>query len=354
MSTNFKPLTDQVAEKLNAQIKDGSSIFQRKNNEPLIMPFNPGSGKNYREAAALVLLMQARPDPRWMSLKNASFNKWPVAKDEKGTLISFYKTSEMQQVVNDKGELQTHENGKPKMESVKLKESILATAFLFNGAQLKNIPAYEPKGPAVAIDRAKVILENAKPETKLQQKDFATEPAYLAACLKEMAGNQVAGKAGESGIADALKTNLAAIFISAELQLPYDIGDDIGYLDSWSQLIREKPAELFKAANDAQKVADHVIRFEKKKEQEQTALLTLSKGDVIAYKGDTIKVLEILKGKTAQVENSDGAKFKVGPKDGLYTALVNARNNPQQQEAAVHEMKPAAEKGSENNYAIAR
>jgi len=349
MSTNFKPLTDQVAEKLNAQIKDGTSIFQR-GDRPLIMPFNPGSGKNYREAAALILLMRDMNDPRWMSLKNANFNKWPVAKDEKGTLISFYKTSEMQQVVNDKGELQTHENGKPKMGSVKLKESILATAFLFNGAQLKNIPAYEPKDPAVAIDRAKVILENAKPETKLQQKDFASEPAYYSAALKEMAGNKVAEKTGESGIADALKTNLAAIFISAELQLPYAIGDDAGYLNSWSQLISEKPAELFKAANDAQKVADHIIRFEKKKEQEQTALLTLSKDDVIAYKGNVFKVLDVLKGKTVQLEDADGAKFKVGPKDGLYTALVNAKNNPQQREAVVHEMKPQ----EEPNYAVSR
>jgi hypothetical protein len=61
-------------------------------------------------------------------------------------------------------------------------------------------------------------------------------------------------------------------------------------------------------------------------------------------------VLEILKGKTAQVENGDGAKFKVGPKDGLYAALVSAKNSPQQREAVVHEMK----KQEESNYAIAR
>ena len=349
--SNFKPLTDQVAEKLNTQIKDGTSVFQR-DEQPLIMPFNPGSGKNYREAAALVLLMQNRPDPRWMSLKNASFNNWPVNKGEKGTLISFYKTSEMQPVVNEKGEPEMNDKGKPKMQSVKLKESVLATSFLFNGAQL-SIPAYEPKEPALAIDRAKMILENAKPESKLQQADFASEPAYLAAALKEMAGNKIAEKASDSNIADALKTNLAAIFISADLQLPYDIGDDVGYLNAWSQLIKEKPAELFKAANDAQKVADHVIRFEKKKEQELTVATTLNKGDVIAYKGDTIKVLDILRGKVAQVENSGGDKYKVSPKDTLYTSLVNAKNN-QQETAVVREMNPAAEKENEQNYAMAR
>ena len=164
-----------------------------------------------------------------------------------------------------------------------------------------------------------------------------------------MAENKIAEKASESGIADALKTNLATIFISADLGLPYDIGDHVGYLESWSQLIKEKPAELFKAANDAQRIADHVIRFEKKKEQQQTAATTLNKGDVIAYKGDTIKVLEILRGKVAQVENSDGAKFKVSPKDGLYAKYLDAKNNTQQ-EAVVHEMKPQ----EEHNYAVAR
>jgi len=348
MSTNFKPLTDQVAEKLNAQIKEGTSIFQR-DDQPLIMPYNPGSGKNYREAAGLILLMQNRPDPRWMSLKNANFQNWPVAKEEKGTLISFYKTSEMQAVTENGQQVMT-DKGKPKMQSVKLDEAVLTTAFLFNGAQLKNIPAYEPKDPALAIDRAKLILENAKPESKLKQQDFASEPAYYAAALKEMAENKIAEKASESSIADALKANLAAIFISADLQLPYDIGNDVGYLNSWSQLIKEKPAELFKAANDAQRITDHVIRFEKKKEQEQTASATLNKGDVIAYKGDSIKVLEILRGKVAQVENSDGAKFKVGPKDGLYAALLDAKNSPKQQEAVVHEMKQQ----EEQPYAIAR
>jgi len=112
------------------------------------------------------------------------------------------------------------------------------------------------------------------------------------------------------------------------LNLPFELGEYVGYIQSWSQLIKEEPAELFKAANDAQYIADKVIGLEKKRASEQALTTVLNKGDEISYKGDTIKVLAILRGKTAQVENSDGAKFKVGPKDGLYAALVNAKNNP--------------------------
>lgn len=339
MSNNFKPLSEQVADRLIQQLKDGNSIFQQNDGPPLIMPFNASTGKNYRGAPALVLLLKQEPDPRWMTLEQGNFTKNNVMKDEKGTLISFYKTHEMQPMVED-GKPVLKENGKPKMASVKLDEPVLATAFVFNAKQLKNMPDLATilaERQTVPIDeRIKSIMENSgvDPQTS----------------LRSIAEKLIAEKPNESAVKDALKANIAALFMSAELQLPFELGDHVGYIQPWAQLIKEEPAELFKAANDAQKIADKVIGFEKKRISEQQTSATLNKGDVIAYKGDTIKVLAILKGKTAQVENADGAKFKVGPKDGLYTALVNAKNNPQQQEAIVHEIK----KQEEPNYAIAR
>ena len=66
MSNNFKPLSEQVAGRLIEQLKDGNSIFQQNDGQPLIMPFNASTGKNYRGAPALVLLLKQEPDPRWM------------------------------------------------------------------------------------------------------------------------------------------------------------------------------------------------------------------------------------------------------------------------------------------------
>jgi antirestriction protein ArdC len=219
-------------------------------------------------------------------------------KNEKGTLISFYKTHEFQPQTVD---------GKQKNVSVKLDEPVLTTAFLFNAKQLKDMPPLEPKAP-------KTIAE----------------PDLRAAVEKI-----IAEKPNESSIKDALKTNIAVLFLSAELQKPFELGDHIGYIQPWSQLLKEEPAELFKAANDAQYIADKLLKSELAK--------TLNKGDVINYKGDSIKVLSILKGKTAQLEYPDGKKQKVGPKDGLYSALIDAKNN-------IREMKPQ----EETQYAIAR
>ena len=162
--------------------------------------------------------------------------------------------------------------------------------------------------------------------------------------MRSVAEKIIAEKPNESSIKDALKANIAALFLSAELRQPFELGDHIGYIQSWSQLLKEEPAELFKAANDAQYIADKILAPEKKRE----VVTALNKGDVIDYKGESIKVQAILKGKTAQIEYPDGKKQKVGPKDGLYAALINAKNGIQ--EATVRDMKPQ----EENQYAQAR
>jgi antirestriction protein ArdC len=346
MSNNFKPLTDQVAEKLIRQLKDGNSVFQQNDGKPLIMPFNASTGKNYRGAPALVLLLKQEPDPRWMTLEQGNFTKNNVMKDEKGTLISFYKTRDMQPVVEG-GKPVMKDNGKPKMASVKLDEPVLTTAFVFNAKQLKDMPDLQ----TVLAERQKILPEDRIKEiianSGLSTEKLGDSPQ---AAVRAIAETIIAEKPNESSIKDARKANIATLFMSAELNLPFELGDHIGYVEPWSLLIKEEPAELFKAANDAQYIADKVLGLEKKRAVEQQAATTLNKGDVIAYKGDTIKVLAILKGKTAQVENGDGAKFKVGPKDGLYAALVAAKNGTQKQEAVVHEMKPK----EEPDYAIAR
>ena len=346
MNNNFKPLSEQVAGRLIQQLNDGNSIFQQNDAKPLIMPFNASTGKNYRAAPALVLLLKQEPDPRWMTLEQGNFKKNNVNQGEKGTLISFYKTHDMQPEMKD-GQPVLKENNKPKMVSVKLEEPVLTTAFVFNAKQLKDMPdlgtVMAERKTAPTDERIKAIVENSGVSTD----QLGDSPQ---AALRAITENIIAEKPNESSIKDALKANIATLFLSAELQLPFELGDHVGYVPSWSQLIKDEPAELFKAANDAQYLADKVLGLEKKRTNERQATATLNKGDVIAYKNDTIKVLAILKGKTAQVENADGAKFKVGPKDGLYAALVNARNHPQQQEAVVHEMK----KQEEPNYAIAR
>jgi antirestriction protein ArdC len=260
MSKNFKPLSEQVADKLIQQLKDSNSIFQKTDARPLIMPFNANTGKNYSGVPALILLLKQEPDPRWLTLEQGNFSKNNVMKDEKGTLISFYKTRDMQPLIENGKEV-LKENGKPKMVSVKLDEPVLTTAFLFNAKQLKDMPelaaVLAERAGTPTEERIKAIIENSE----LNADQLGQSPQ---SAIRAIAENIIAAKPNESSIKDALKANIATLFISAELQIPFEIGDHTGYTQSWQQLLKEEPAELFKAANDAQKIAEKVIGLEKK------------------------------------------------------------------------------------------
>ena len=65
---------------------------------------------------------------------------------------------------------------------------------------------------------------------------------------------------------------------------------------------------------------------------------------MIPYKNAEYKVLAILKGKTAQMQElNTGNKFKLGPNDNLYGSLIKARNNPVALENALeNELNPVA------------
>jgi len=150
-------------------------------------------------------------------------------------------------------------------------------------------------------------------------------------------------------------------------------------------LLKEEPGELFKAASDAQKIVDHVMAFEKKVEIEQQAETSetiengqaheqspseteqsaqrnpnkLETGDVIRYKGNEFTVLSEQKNKVLKVQDASGDKFNLKPKDGLYSALLHAKNNPleasQEMEQGISEEESMnQEQEEETDYSISR
>jgi len=374
MPTNFKPLHEQIAEKLIAELKAGTSPFQKPwtddNSAGYFTPLNPTTGKNYRGMNALWLAMQDREDPRWMTLKQASFNHWTVEKGSKATLINFVKQTDIRPVLDEKGQPVLKENGKPQTQTVKLDKPIITTAFVFNGEQIKGIPewkeAYAEKIAAqqwTPIERAEMILADSKAEIRhggneafyrtsgdfiqLPKKEqFDAAAKYYATALHELghwSGHEsrldrpMNDKFGTPDYArEELRAEIASLMIGSELNIGHDFGQHAAYVDNWIEVLEKEPNEIFKASADAQKIFDFVLGFEQKREQQLEAaeivnLKTLNAGDVIPYNDKTYTVGETVKGKTS-VTDEDGKKTKVSPKDGLYNSLLNARNNPQAQE----------------------
>jgi antirestriction protein ArdC len=403
MST-YKPLSEQIAGRMIMDIKNGTSVFQRPNNSlNSALPFNIESGHKYAGPSALVLLMQKRDDPRWGTSNQANRNHTAVMKGATGTLINFMTQFEYQKVVDEKGEPVMKENGKQRTERVKLDEPKRVDAWLFNGEQMRNMPKWEKEPMELSpAERAQLILENSKAVIEHggddmyydrdlgaiiipEKEQFANPEQYYAEALHQLAHQtyQTEGlnrdgdlHAGEM-VSEELRTNLASLFLSKELNLPYDLNEHVGYLNSWSVLLKEEPGELFKAASDAQKIVDRIIGFEQKIEVQQavenevaneqnTAQETvksnpnkLETGDVIRYKGNEFTVLSEQKNKVLKVQDASGDKFNLKPKDGLYSALLHAKNNPLEQSQEMEqgmgeEETMNQEQEEETNYSISR
>ena len=373
MSTPFKPLSEQIASKMIADLKAGTSIFQRPNNSMnSALPFNIESGHRYAGPSALVLLMQKRDDPRWATSNQANRNHTAVVKGATGTLINFMSSYEYQKVVDGEGQPVLKENGKQRTERVKLDEPKQVEAWLFNGEQLRKLAKWEKEPMDLSPSaRAQVILDNSRAVIEHggddmfydthsdtialpEMEQFKNPEQYYAEALHQLAhwtaaedrlNRPVEGGADQSLMArEELRTNLASFFLSKELNLPYDLNDHIGYLNSWSQLLKEEPAELFKAASDAQKIIDHIMAFEQKVEEKLEVVhenevtegkqqsggdlqkfnpQRLSKGEVIPHNGTEFKVLAELKNNVYQMQDlADNRKFKMSPKSGLFASLI--------------------------------
>lgn len=387
MSTSFKPLSEQIAGKMIADLKAGTSIFQLSNNSiNSALPFNIESGHRYAGPSALVLLMQKRDDPRWATSNQANRNHTAVVKGATGTLINFMSNYEFQKVVDEHGEPVLKENGKQRTERVKLEEPKQVDAWLFNGEQMRKLPKWEKEPMELSpAERAQVILDNSKAviehggddmfyDTRSdvivlpEMEQFKDAQQYYAEALHQLAhwtaapdrlNRPLEGSADQSmTIREELRTNLASVFLSKELNLPYALNDHVGYVNSWAAILKDEPAELFKAASDAQKIVDHILGFEQKIEEKlevaaekevmvgaavaQDAPVAadvdtsfdrskLHKGEIIPHNGTDFKVVAELKNKVYQMQDMGSErKFKMSSKDALFTELLEARNNSQE------------------------
>lgn len=372
MSKQFKPVHEQFAEKLIAELKAGTSPLQKPvkdNGQPaFVLPLNPTTGKKYRGMNALILGTKGFDDPRWMTANHARFAGYLVKEGSKGTLIDFSKKTDIQAIRTVDGQKIKDDEGKTQTKTVEFDKAVKAKAFLFNGEQINDIPPLaefvkekeagqkltpnEQAEKLLADSKAVIVhggneafYDRAKDEIHLPEKDqFENETKYYTAALHQLAhwtghesrlNRPMEGKFGSIDYArEELRASIAAMMVGAELKTGHNFGQHIAYASNWVKILKDEPYEIFRASRDAQKIADLMIIAEQKREIKETAsekanLTTLNKGDIIPYKNAKYEVLAVLKGKTAQMlEQNSGNKFKVGPKDKLYASLVEARNNP--------------------------
>lgn len=72
----------------------------------------------------------------------------------------------------------------------------------------------------------------------------------------------LSGRFGSGAYAqEELRAELASAFIGTTLGLPSDIPQHASYIANWIKVLKEDKREIFRAAADAQKIADFALGF---------------------------------------------------------------------------------------------
>jgi antirestriction protein ArdC len=68
-------------------------------------------------------------------------------------------------------------------------------------------------------------------------------------------------RTGETWLPYGYRAELASAFVGRTLDLPCDIPNHANYIASWVRKLKEDKREIFRAAADAQRIADYLLAF---------------------------------------------------------------------------------------------
>ena len=162
------------------------------------------------------------------------------------------------------------------------------------------------------------------------------------------------GKLGSLDYAhEEMRAAIAGILIGGELKIGHNFGQQAAYMNNFVKILKDQPFEIAKASRDAQKISGLLLGVTQKREQKQGngTNAGFQKGDEIAYMDNSYKVIETYKTKSIKVEDASGTRKIVKPTDGLYSSLLEAKNNPKEPEMVLEEEQGQSH---EHNHKIGR
>jgi antirestriction protein ArdC len=277
----YQDVTDRILEALETGTRPWIKPWNPEQAGGPQAPFNPTTGKHYRGINVLLLGIDPRAfmsgDSRWMTYQQAKEQDWQVRKGEKSTTIFFYKPLE----VDD-----------PEAEDGIRTIPMLKTYSVFHASQIDGISAYKAptieEAPWQRPEAADIILKNSGAQIRIgggrafyspgtdhiqlpPENAFHGPHEWAATALHELGhwtghksrlGRDLSGGFGSSTYAqEELRAELASVFIGSTMGLPADIPQHASYIASWIKKLKDDKREIFRAAADAQKIADFALNF---------------------------------------------------------------------------------------------
>ncbi|MDO5693507.1 MAG: zincin-like metallopeptidase domain-containing protein [Pseudomonadota bacterium] len=282
-----KDLTDTIV----GLVESGTAPWQKPWNADaagaaLRVPYNGTTERPYRGANSLYLMARqmqlGSDDPRWCTYKQAQAEGWQVRKGEKGTTVEYWQF--------DQEEQRERPDGVKETVSVKLEKPRVFYATVFNAQQIDGIPALQPlmSKPAWEVSQAaERVLASCGVSIHHDQADsayyvpsrdaihlppresFPRQEDYYEVALHEVAhstghpsrlGRDLSGRFGSPEYArEELRAQMCSLYLTAELGVPFNPERHAAYQGSWVEALKGDKNEIFRAARDAELMADYVI-----------------------------------------------------------------------------------------------
>ena len=281
----------EVTERMIAALEAGTPPWRRpwdpdKAGGPA-MPRNAVTGARYRGINTIVLGMSPlaydSADPRWATFKQAADRGWQVRKGERGTTAYFFKRLEVRDDNADPGE---------GAEEPTRRIPLLRAFTLFHASQIEGAPAFVPptvaEAPWRAPDAVETIIANSGAVVRVggdrafyspatdhiqmpPQAAFHSVSGWSSTILHEAAhwsgapsrlNRDVRNRFGSHDYArEEVRVEIAQHYVSSELGLACDFTNTTAYLASWLEALKSDRKEVFRAAADAQRIADYLLGF---------------------------------------------------------------------------------------------
>ena len=296
MNDKIKRHRESVTATLIEALKNGTAPWQKPWNGEW-MPCNALTGRRYNGSNAIILscLGEQRDggkDPRWLTFNQAKAKGWNIRKGEHGTAISLWKHLPVE-VKGADGEPVVDKDGKPLMKGLLMERLFV----VFHASQVEGIPAYAPEtiDEVEAIEKAERILSDSGADIRhggfrafyqpdddfiqLPEREFFASTAdYYATALHELThwtGHATRLKrfslehyALERPM-EELVAEIGSMFVSAETGIPQTeahFQNHAAYVASWIKELQSDPDALFRAAADANKAAEFILKAERARE----------------------------------------------------------------------------------------
>jgi antirestriction protein ArdC len=283
---HYQDVTDRIIAALEAGTPPWRKPWDPDKAGGPAMPRNAATGHRYRGINTLTLGMSPLAfesgDPRWATYKQADERGWQVRKGERGTTGFFFRR------------LEIRDDTKPDDDEDSVRRIPLLRAFtLFHASQIEGIPDYVPptieEAPWRAPEATEIIIANSGAVVRFggdrafyspttdhiqmpPQSAFATSQGFCGTLLHECChwsgapsrlNRDLHNRFGSHEYSrEELRAELGSVMVCAELGISdCDFSNNAAYVASWLERLRSDRKEIFRAAADAQRIADYLLAF---------------------------------------------------------------------------------------------